>query len=288
MYKVDNAVIMAAGTSSRFAPLSYEKPKGLITVKGEVLIERQIRQLKEAGVPEIYIVTGYKAEEFQYLADKFDVKLIHNPYYDTRNNNASIRAVEDILSNTYVCSADNYFNRNPFESEVDNAYYAAVYSNGPTNEWCMETNENGWITSVTVGGSDAWFMLGHTFWDEKFSNTFKQILDAVYEKPETANKLWEIIYMEHLDQLYMKMRKYPDNFIFEFDTLDELRIFDTSYENDTRSAILKAVAKQLEVEEKDLIHINCLKDTKTTEAIGFTFDSCGHHHTYLYDGGLKD
>lgn len=288
MYKVDNAVIMAAGTSSRFAPLSYEKPKGLITVKGEVLIERQIRQLKEAGVSEIYIVTGYKAGEFQYLADKFNVKLIHNPYYDTRNNNASIKAVEDILSNTYVCSADNYFNRNPFESEVDNAYYAAVYSNGPTNEWCMETNENGWITSVTVGGSNAWFMLGHTFWDEKFSNTFKQILDAVYEKPETTNKLWENIYMEHLDQLYMKMRKYPDDFIFEFDTLDELRIFDTSYDNDTRSAILKAVAKQLEVEEKDLIHINCLKDTKTTEAIGFTFDSCGHHHTYLYDGGLKD
>ena len=47
-YKVENAIIMAAGLSSRFAPLSYEKPKALITVKGEVLIERQIRQLKEA------------------------------------------------------------------------------------------------------------------------------------------------------------------------------------------------------------------------------------------------
>ena len=45
MYNVDNAIIMAAGVSSRFAPLSYEKPKALITVNGEVLIERQIRQL---------------------------------------------------------------------------------------------------------------------------------------------------------------------------------------------------------------------------------------------------
>ena len=41
---VDNAVIMAAGTSSRFAPLSYERHKGLTEVRGEVLIERQIRQ----------------------------------------------------------------------------------------------------------------------------------------------------------------------------------------------------------------------------------------------------
>ena len=57
MYKVDNAIIMAAGTSSRFAPLSYEMPKALIEVKGEVLIERQIKQLLEVGIKEIYIVT---------------------------------------------------------------------------------------------------------------------------------------------------------------------------------------------------------------------------------------
>ena len=56
--KVDNAIIMAAGTASRFAPLSYEKPKALVEVRGEILIERQIRQLREAGVDEIVIVTG--------------------------------------------------------------------------------------------------------------------------------------------------------------------------------------------------------------------------------------
>ena len=49
-YIVDNAVIMAAGVSSRFAPLSYEKPKALVEVNGEILIERQIHQLKEAGI----------------------------------------------------------------------------------------------------------------------------------------------------------------------------------------------------------------------------------------------
>ena len=44
-HKVDNAVIMAAGMSTRFAPLSYEKPKALLKVKGEILIERDILQL---------------------------------------------------------------------------------------------------------------------------------------------------------------------------------------------------------------------------------------------------
>ena len=43
-----NAIIMAAGMSSRFSPLSLETPKALLNVKDESMIERQIGQLREA------------------------------------------------------------------------------------------------------------------------------------------------------------------------------------------------------------------------------------------------
>lgn len=279
MYQVDNAVIMAAGTASRFAPLSYEKPKALITVRGEVLIERQIRQLKEAGVPEIYIVTGYKAEMFSYLEEKFGVHLVHNPDYLTRNNNASIHAVRDILGNTYICSADNYFSENPFEKEVSDCYYAAVYADGPTKEWCMETDEDGTIRNVQIGGENAWFMLGHTFWDKTFSRTFLEILEREYDLPETADLLWESIYMNHMDELRMKIRKYSEDVVFEFDTLDELRQFDTTYVTDTRSEILKSAAAQLNCRERDLVEVTAYKD-ETNEAAGFSFRF--GTETYLY------
>lgn len=49
-----NAIIMLIGTCSRFVLLSQEKPKGLLEVKGENLIERQMRQFYEAGV-KIYV-----------------------------------------------------------------------------------------------------------------------------------------------------------------------------------------------------------------------------------------
>ena len=39
-----NAIILAAGTSSRFVPISFEIPKSLLKVRGEILIERQIKQ----------------------------------------------------------------------------------------------------------------------------------------------------------------------------------------------------------------------------------------------------
>ena len=269
MYTVDNAVIMAAGTASRFAPLSYEKPKALITVKGEVLIERQIRQLKEAGISNIYVVVGYKAEMFFYLEQKYGVHIVYNHDFLFRNNNASIYAVKDVLKNSYICSADNYFSQNPFEKEVAECYYAAVYADGPTKEWCMETDKDNVICKVEIGGENAWYMLGHTFWDETFSKTFLEILEREYDLPETAACLWESIYIKHIHELRMKIRKYESDVIFEFDTLDELREFDDSYITDTRSDILKYVADQLRCQEKDILEVTAYKD-ETNEAAGFT------------------
>lgn len=226
---IDNAVIMAAGRSARLMPLSDDKPKGLFTVRGEVLIERQIRQLQEAGVPHIYVVTGYKAEMFDYLSEKFHVTLLYNPEWSTRNNHASIMAAGDILGNTYICSSDNYFTINPFAREADESYYAAVYAEGPTKEWCMSEDEEGYISSVTIGGMNAWYMLGHAFWNADFSRRFLDILNHEYNLPETREKLWEGVFMLHLNELKMRIRRYDQGVINEFDTLKELQAFDHTY-----------------------------------------------------------
>lgn len=282
MIKVKNAVIMAAGTSSRFAPLSYEKPKALIRVKGEVLIERQIRQLREAGIRDIYVVTGYKSNMFDYLKDKFNVFLRYNHEYDVRNNNSSIRVVEDIIGDTYICSADNYFSRNPFSSYEDGGYYAAVYSDGPTKEWCLSVDPLGFIDKVHIGGKSCWYMLGHTFWDKTFSRRFINILNRNYDLPDMAEKLWEEIYIEHLDELKLKIRKYPAKTIFEFDSLDELRQFDSSYINHTGSSIMANIAERMNIQEGEIIDISCIKG-EDNQAVGFTFKVHEKNYRYLYD-----
>ena len=82
MTKVRHAVILAAGAATRFVPLSLEQPKGLYTVNGQALIDRQIEQLLEAGIKDITVVLGYKKEMFAYLAPKYGVRLIDNPEYN--------------------------------------------------------------------------------------------------------------------------------------------------------------------------------------------------------------
>ncbi|WP_251391233.1 NTP transferase domain-containing protein [Mediterraneibacter agrestimuris] len=281
-YKVDNAIIMAAGASSRFAPLSYEIPKALITVKGEVLLERQIRQLQEAGISKIIVVVGYMKERFSYLTEKMGVKIVENNAFNVRNNNSSIYAVREYLGNSYICSADNYFTVNPFEKEVDDAYYAGVYASGETREWCMETGSDGYVNHVEIGGENAWYMLGHAFWNETFSRKFKEILLREYDLQETADKLWEAIYKEHLDELKLKIRHYADDFIFEFDSLDELRTFDSSYINDTRSIILKRIASELGCLEGEITDIREIKDEAGIQAVGFEFMYGSDIYEYFY------
>ncbi len=283
MFKVNNALIMAAGSSSRFAPLSYERPKALIEARGEKLIERQIRQLQEKGINDIVIVVGYKKEEFEYLKEKYGVTLIDNPSFASKNNNASIYYAQKHIRNTLICSSDNYFAENPFESEYECSFYSGVYSEAPTPEWCMKEDDNGYITEVTIGGSSSWFMLGHVFWDENFSARFLKILNDEFEWPATSNKLWEQIYIEHLPELKMKIRKYPQDFIFEFDTLDELRVFDPTYINDSRSTILKNISRQLNCKEKDITDLSPIK--KNNVACGFAFNAKGQRYRYLYEQG---
>jgi len=248
-----NAIIMAAGTSSRFVPLSAEIPKSLLEVKGEILIERQIRQLKEAGIDDITIVIGYKAEMFQYLEDKFDVGLVLNEDYCRCNNTSSVVRVLDKLRDTYICSSDNYFPRNVFLEDPKCSYYCALYADGHTTEYCLKVDEADNIIGVSVGGKDSWYMIGHAYISKDFSRIFKEILAREYEKEETKQGYWEDVYIKFLNQLpLMKIHRHSEGDIYEFDSIDELRTFDLSYINDTRSNVLKMIAHRLSCSEAAL------------------------------------
>lgn len=277
---------MAAGLSSRFAPLSYEYPKALLNVKGEVLIERQIKQIKEAGIDDITIVVGYKKELFYYLKNKYNgISIIENPEYDDRNNHSTLYYARHKLGNTYICSADNYFTENVFESDTNHSYYSAVYKKGPTDEWCITYDDSGLITNVVVGGADSWVMQGHAFFSEEYSKRFVEILECIYQRPETKPLYWEDIYINHIDELPMYIRKYPDTTIMEFDTLDELRAFDESYWDCTRSRIIKEISIELGCKERDIINTEPLK--RGEKVTGFTFSFKNRQYQYLYGSGLK-
>ena len=281
-YKVENAVIMAAGLSSRFAPISYEKPKGLLKVRGDVLIERQIRQLQEAGITDIMVVVGYKKEHFFYLEREYGVTIVVNEEYASRNNNSSLMKVRHKLGNTFVCSSDDYFTENPFEPYVYKAYYASVFVEGPTKEWCIHAGTGDRIESVTVGGCDSQIILGHVYFDRAFSQTFVRILEAEYDLPVTADKLWEEIYVDHIKELDMVVRPYEDGIIHEFDSLDELREFDPYFLSNVDSEVFDNIVAVLGCDRNDIHDVYPLKQGLTNLSCHFAIGN--DEYVYRHPG----
>ncbi|WP_288867883.1 NTP transferase domain-containing protein [uncultured Parvimonas sp.] len=282
-YKVDNAIIMAAGMSSRFAPLCYESPKGLLNVKGEKLIEREILQLKEAGIEDITLVVGYMKEKMFYLAEKFGVDIVVNSDYYRFNNTSSLILVTEKLKNTYICSSDNYFPKNPFEKYVYRAYYPIVYQDGESDEYFAEFDKKGRITGITIGGKDSWIMLGHVFFDREFSDRFVKLLKAEYHEQTVRENLWETFYMRHLKELdNMYIRKYDVEDIKEFDSLEELRIFDEKYVTNSDSKIFQNICGVLKCNEEEIKDIKPIKTGMTKTS--FKFSQNGKSYVYRHRG----
>jgi histidinol-phosphate aminotransferase len=228
-YKVDNAIIMAAGLSSRCLPFSKIIPKGLFKIKGEILLERQIRQIQNTGINQIILVAGYMKEKFFYLKDKFGVTIIENDDYIERNNNHSLFLAQKYLKNSYICCSDIYYPENVFSPYEFDSYFACKYSDKFIDEYCVTGAKNGYITKVGRGGKECWYTVGHVYFNRAISEKFNELLNIEHDYPEIKKMLFDDFYIRHIDKLPARIREYKDDDLLEFDTLQEAIDFDGDF-----------------------------------------------------------
>jgi len=99
-------IILAAGMGSRLKPLTNDKPKCMIKLFNETLIERQIKIFHNHNINDITIVTGYRGE----IIDIPDVNYVKNENYETTNMNESLFcALEPSNSPVLVTYSDIVF-----------------------------------------------------------------------------------------------------------------------------------------------------------------------------------
>ena len=284
-YKVDNAIIMAAGMSSRFVPLSLEMPKGLLKVKDEILIERQIKQLHEAGINDITLVLGYKKEMFFYLEKKYNVKIIINPEYNVKNNCETLYLARNILKNTYICSSDDYFTENVFDEYVYTSYYASIHVEEKSDEWYMIKNNKNEIIKVNKFGDDGDIMLGHVYWNHEFSEKFRELLIKHHELGDYDDSLWEQLFTDNIKKLPpMQVKTYPSDVIFEFDSLDELRRFDEKYVKNTPSKIINNICRLFNCSANEITDFKPIKEGLTNTSFIFKLNDKLYVYRHPGDG----
>lgn len=282
MAKVSHAVILAAGAATRFVPLSLEQPKGLFSVGGQRLIDRQIEQLLEAGVNDITVVLGYKKEMFFYLRDKYGVRLIDNPEYNTKNNIQSLLCAKDYLEDAYICSSDDYFTENPFKSEEPVSFYAGEEVDFASKEMFVSTDRDKRIIKMDKGRKKGKILLGHAFWSADFARKFILIASSDIEGKYNQS-YWEWLVRDYLPVLPpLYFRCYPQGVIYEFDYFEELRRFDKEYLDNSRSRIIDNIKSVFGCTDSDVTAFRKISEGLTNTS--FIFRIGDRDYIYRHPG----
>lgn len=278
-FKVDRAIIMAAGFGSRFVPLTFETPKGLLEVFGERMIERQIKQLNDVGIYDIVIVVGYLKEHFDYLIDKYNVKLVYNPDYSCKNNISTLHYAAEYIKgfNVYILSSDNWMRENMYHRYEPYSWYSSIYMEGNTNEWVLKFNKKHEITDIKVGGKDDYVMYGPVYFCKDFSNVFMPILEKAFFTPGSDDWYWENVLMNEIkaknnDLPAMHINPQPDNQVYEFENLEELRTFDDRYKENSGNVALELIAKVFDIPQSHIKGLRTLKAGMTNKSFLFEVD----------------
>ncbi|MDU5721883.1 MAG: sugar phosphate nucleotidyltransferase [Clostridium butyricum] len=220
------AILMAAGMGTRLRPLTENTPKSLIEVNGMSLLERQIINLREIGVEEIIVLTGYLHEKFDDIVKKYNLIKVVNDKYDVYNNIYTMYLVRDYLKDAFVIDADNYITRNflPKVQPKSSVYYSACKEN-ITGEWILKYTETGRIYDVEIAPKNSkanYIMSGASYWTEKDGKIISEKVKKAVEEDKLFDIYWDNIAVENYDNMNVYIEKINSDDIFEIDTLEDL------------------------------------------------------------------
>tara|TARA_B110000003_G_C16542839_1_gene493486 strand:- start:277 stop:1026 length:750 start_codon:yes stop_codon:yes gene_type:complete len=96
------AIILAAGRGSRMGSQTENKPKCLTILNGKSLLEWQLNSLKQAGVDDIELVTGYKSKLLQRYVSRTHL----NPEWAKTNMVSSLFCASPFNGDTIISYSD--------------------------------------------------------------------------------------------------------------------------------------------------------------------------------------
>jgi len=118
---------------TRLQTIVPDRPKGLIEIHGETLVGRSARLLREAGIRQITIVVGYRAEDYErFAAGERGVHLVRNDAFATTGSMASLAGgLDGVEEPVLVLESDIMYEQRALEVLMTGPDTATLLS-GPT------------------------------------------------------------------------------------------------------------------------------------------------------------
>lgn len=263
LHHPQRATILAAGYGLRMVPINTEEPKGLLEVKSEPLIERIIRQLHEVGITDISIVVGFMKEHYEYLIDQYNVKLIVNTHYNTRNNIYSLYLAKNRLENGYIVPCDIWFKNNPFSTIEDPSWYLFSDKLTSNSHWIVSKNYKVKHTNDQWGNR----MIGIAYLNKTDADDLVQRMSALIEAKK-YDLFWEDALAEK-NKFLINGRIIPNSEHAEINSYEELLELDSNSSHLENEAI-QIIENTFKIDKSDIHNIHTLKKGMTNRSFIFT------------------
>ncbi len=232
-------------------PASALMPLPLRSLNGEVLIERLIRQLKEAGIRDITVVIGYMKEMFEYLADHFQVRLLYNPGFITPGTLSSFCSAKEHIrgKRVYLLNGNIWLRTNLFHTYECGAKVSSVYKKGPVREWCLSLNKRNRVEETVYGGENAQVFFGPACPDPVTSKLWAAKAEQAFLMPKNNAADWESVILSRTDDQELYAERIEDGQIYRFHSPSELHSFESEREKISSRTAVRAVAQACELPE---------------------------------------
>ncbi|MBR6897966.1 MAG: NTP transferase domain-containing protein [Lachnospiraceae bacterium] len=279
--KPKNAIILAAGYGMRMVPINLSTPKALLEVNGELLIERQIKQLHSVGIYDITVVVGFMKESFEYLIDEYGVKLVVNPDYVRKNNLSSLALVTNKISNTYIIPSDIWCRNNPFNDTELYSWY--MMSDSYSSESDVRVNRKREITRIG-NKAEGNTMIGISYIMECDAVLLREKLLSASKRDENDDEFWETSLYDG-NKMFIPARLVSEDDVYEINTYEQLRSLDGS-SNHLRSDAINVISDVFHIKADEISDISVLKKGMTNRS--FLFSAKGEKYIMRIPGEGTD
>ena len=258
------AVILAAGFGMRMVPINTEIPKGLLEVRGEVLIERMIRHLHEVGITDIQVVVGFMKERYEYLIDEFNVQLVVNSEYQIKNNLHSLSKVKSSLDKTYIVPCDIWAEENPFSDFEPYSWY--MVTDETSVESTVRVNRKRELVMVDED-EEGNQMIGLCYVMGQEAKAVQEKLQEFSKKPSYDHEFWECT-LQDKNKWMIPSKVVDSKQYIEINTYEQLREIDGNSANLQTDAI-SIIQECFNVEVDEIKNITVLKKGMTNRSFLF-------------------
>lgn len=210
------AVILAAGMGTRLRPLTNKIPKSLILLEGKPLIKYSLDNIRDAGISDAVIVTGFMEDMFKRELGKcyngIDIQYISNHEYEKTGSMYSLSKTERRLDDDIILLESDLLYEPRAIKELLNSPYPDVILvapiSGSGDEVFIYFDKSGYLKDL--GKSIKHEIKGELAGITKLS---RKLLKELYETAREDYKIGEINY--HYEETMFKLsKKYPIKCLF--------------------------------------------------------------------------